>query len=110
MSYNLHLKINTEDKDKWINYHEINEIVIKRNNGEEDSYTNFKVALDPLEFVCDDLANQYIENIVDDELKPLFRESVDHLSDYIYNNTKDIVDIEGVLYTADKFKLDNECK
>lgn len=62
----------------------------------DNSGYKYKTTFEPLEFVCDEMTESYIENCVDKDLKPLFINAKDELSQWLYEEMNDIVDSSTV--------------
>lgn len=52
---------------------------------------DYEITHDPMKFVCDELADSYIESNVESELKPIYRKYEKELSEYLYKN----IDVDG---------------
>lgn len=62
----------------------------------DNSGYKYNTTFEPLEFVCDEMTEAYIENCVDEDLKPLFINAKEELSQWLYEEMNDIVDSSTV--------------
>lgn len=103
MSYNLYIKIPVEDRNDIKKYYDIKEVILITDEKEINS-NNFSINSDPANFVFEELAEQYIENCIEEELKPLFREKQGEIADYLYDNS-DLMDTNWVVDVMNEYDI-----
>ncbi len=79
-------------------------MVRKKDKEKEINTNNFSIDSDPANFVFKELAEQYIENCVEEVLKPLFREKQNEIADYLYDNS-DLMDTNWVVDVMNEYDI-----
>lgn len=60
---------------------------------------------DPMIFVCEELVDSYIDNNVEDELRPLFRSVKEEMVGCLYEEANNILEGNFVIDVLDGFEL-----
>lgn len=90
---NNYIKIKNEEV-------EIVESLLINNNIE------FENNADPMVYVCEELVDSYIENVVEEGLRPLFREAEKDMVEYIYEEAHNTLDGNFAIDTLSSFVID----
>lgn len=85
--------INEENKKQVEEFLELNKI--------ENSFT-----YDPMEFVCEELTESYIENNIEEELKPLFRERKTDIYEYLLAESDNLIDGNMVIDILSNYSIE----
>lgn len=66
----------------------------------------FETNTDPMVYVCEELVDSYIENNIEEELRPLFREAEKDMVEYIYEEANNALDGNFTIDTLSSFVID----
>ena len=73
----------------------------------DNSGYKYNTTFEPLEFVCDELTEVYIENCVEEELKPLFINAKEDLSKWLYEEVNDVIDGNLVIDILNEYPIED---
>lgn len=90
---NSYIKVNNEEI-------EIVESLLVNNNIE------FETNSDPMVYVCEELVDSYIENVIEEELRPLFRKIENEMVDCLYEEANSVLDGNFAIDTLAQFDVE----
>lgn len=90
---NSYIKVNNEEI-------EIVESLLVNNNIE------FETNSDPMVYVCEELVDSYIENVIEEELRPLFRKIENEMVDCLYEEANNVLDGNFAIDTLAQFDVE----